>query len=110
MALATLPSSVGVAGIDDLARGVDGFVEFRCPIQAGVVVHLKRQPQRIHLLVTRPAIVFPGDPHAFTQCVVWLIRQHRIHGDRHIGNAATEQPFANPSAAQDGVIVHGVGV
>ena len=97
-----------VARIDDLTRGVDGFAELCFPIQARVVVHLERQPKRIHLLVTRPALGFPCDPHPLTQCGLWLIRKHRVHGDRHIGNATTQQPFANPTASQDRVIIHGI--
>ena len=35
---------------------------------------------------------------------------HRVHGDWHVGNATTEQAFANPSTAQDSMIVHGIRV
>ena len=61
-------------------------------------------------LIGGPATLDLLSPHALAQGVVWLIRQHRIDSDRHIGNTATKQPLANPSAAQDGVIVHGIGM
>jgi len=31
--------------------------------------------------MTGPTIRFPGYPHAFTQCLVWLIREHGVDGE-----------------------------
>ena len=38
---------IGVARIDDLARGVDGLVKFGRPEQAGVVLHLRSEERRV---------------------------------------------------------------
>ncbi len=66
---------IGVARIDDLARGVDGLVKFGRPEQAGVVVHLKGEAEGVHLLMTGPAVFLSCDAHALAKGGLGLVRQ-----------------------------------
>jgi hypothetical protein len=45
------------------------FVEFGGAVEAGVIVHLERQAERVHLLVAGPAIGFPRHAHPLAQRV-----------------------------------------
>ena len=99
-----------VAGIDNFTGCVDGLFEFDRAVDSGVVVHFEWQAERVHFFVAVPAVVFASDSHSFAQCVLRFIRQHGIHGNWNVRNAASEQPFANPFATTNRMIVHRVGM
>ena len=99
-----------ITRVDDLTTRFNGFVEFRSSIDTSVVVHFEWKAQWIHLLVASPTVRFAGDSHTLAKRVFRLIRQHGIDRDWHVGNSAAEQAFANPTAAEYGMVVHGVGM
>ena len=60
-------------------------------IATEVVIDLKRQAQRIHFLMALPAVFFPRlHVETLTECFVMVFRDHRVHGNRHIGNGTSE--------------------
>ena len=54
----------GVAGVDNFARGVDGFAVFELAVETDVIIHLEGEAEGIHFLVAAPAICFARDAHA----------------------------------------------
>ena len=75
-----------------------------------MVIHFKGQAERVHFSVALPTLFFSNNAHAMPQGFFGFIRQHRIDRNWYLGNGAAQQTLADPFAAQDGVIIHGIRV
>ena len=72
---------------------------------AKMIIHLKRHPQRIHMLVAFPAIGLLRDSHPVAEGAMRFIRQHRVDRDREIRNGSAQEPLSNPFPAQNRVVI-----
>lgn len=75
-----------------------------------MIILFEGQAERVHLLMAAPAFFFAGDAHSVAEGGLGLGGQFGVHGDGDVGHGVTEEALANPAAAGDGVVVHGVGV
>ena len=62
----------GVPAVNDFPRGIDGLIQFGGSKEAGMVVHLERQAERIHLLVAGPAVFFAGHARKHPARMYWV--------------------------------------
>ena len=67
---------------------------------------LEGEPERIHLLVTTPAILLAGRLlDSFSELLMIVLRNHGLDVNRYVWNRTTEQMGANPFAALHGMVV-----
>ena len=95
----------GHAGVYDLARDVDRFVQFVEPKAPVVIIQLERQTQRIHFAVTLVAFINTSNVHAFAKRPGRFIGQLGIHIDRNIWNVTAQKFITNPMTTPNRIII-----
>ena len=94
-----------VACARNRTTAIDRATEFREPVATEMVVGLEGHAERIHLLVTSPALGLANNREPLPKRFVFVIWYLSININRHVHHDTGQQLFTNPLAAPDRIVV-----